>query len=87
MLAEGAWAAVVGFEDNISATQWQIHQLIKEVRLAYPLEARVGEPALPLEHALVEFAAAEEAGLTFQAALLPSAAANFCRRASALPPA
>jgi glycolate oxidase FAD binding subunit len=84
-LAEGMWAVVVGYEHNAAATQWQVQQLIKEVRLAYPMEARVGGPALPLDQALVEFVYSEEDGLTFQAALLPSATGNFCRRASMLP--
>jgi glycolate oxidase FAD binding subunit len=86
-LPEGTWVAVVGFEDSIVSTQWQVQQLIKEVRLAYPLEARVGDPALSLEQALVEFAGEEQPILTFQACLLASATACFCRQASALPEA
>lgn len=86
-LAEDRWAAIVAYEDNAAAVQWQVQQLIKEVRLAYPLEARVGEPSLPLCQALVEFPNTGDSGLTFQVALLPSATANFCRRASALPEA
>jgi glycolate oxidase FAD binding subunit len=86
-LAEGTWTVIGGYEDNAAVIQWQVQQLIKEVRLAYPLEARVGEPALPLDQALVEFPHNDDGGLNFQAALLPSATADFCRRVSALPEA
>jgi glycolate oxidase FAD binding subunit len=84
-LPEGTWVAVVGFEDNHAALRWQVQHLVKELRLAYALEARVGEPSEPLWQAMIEFAAEDQAGLTFRAALLSSATAAFCRQASALP--
>jgi len=83
-IPEGAWVGVVGFEDNHAALQWQVQQLVKELRPSYAVEARVGAPAEPLLRAMVEFADDDQAGLTFQAALLPSATVAFCRLVSAL---
>jgi glycolate oxidase FAD binding subunit len=83
-LPEGAWVAVVGFEDNFAAVRWQVHQVVKELRLEFALEARVGPTAGRLWQALVEFPAAVDAPLLFKAGLLPSATAAFCRQVGAL---
>jgi glycolate oxidase FAD binding subunit len=84
-LPEAPWVALVGFEDNYPAVKWQMYQLVKELRLTAGLEARAGATAEPLLQALIEFPASVEAGLTFKAALLPSATGAFCREAAALP--
>jgi glycolate oxidase FAD binding subunit len=76
---------VVGFEDNHPALKWQVQQLVKELRLAYALEARLGATAESLWQSLVEFRASTEAVLTFQAAMLPSTVAAFCQQAAGLP--
>lgn len=84
-LPQTPWVIVVGFEDNGDAVSWQIRQLIQE--LAHDdfrdLEARAGAASEPLWRGLVEHPASGRF-LTFKANLLPSAVADFCRRAERL---
>jgi glycolate oxidase FAD binding subunit len=84
-LPDSPWVVVVGFEDTHPALQWEVQQLVKELRLAYGLEARLGATAESLWQSLVEFRASAEAVLTFQAAILPSTTAAFCQQAARLP--
>jgi glycolate oxidase FAD binding subunit len=84
-LPEGPWVLVVAFEDSHPAVKWQLQQLVKELRLAYALEARLGSAADAVWQALIEFPASAEAELTFKAAMLPSAVAAFCKQAADLP--
>jgi glycolate oxidase FAD binding subunit len=75
------WVVIAGYEGSREAVAWQVQQLVKEVKTAYPLDARVGEAALPLWHALAQLPGRPPGALTFKANLLPSACAAFCRRA------
>jgi glycolate oxidase FAD binding subunit len=84
-LPEGRWAAVVGFEDNTAAVAWQVQQLIQEIGTQWPVDIRVGRPAEPLWHALVELRTLPEAILTFKANLLSHAVGSFCRQVAAQP--
>ncbi len=85
--SEAPWLVVVGYESNAEAAQWQVQQLIREVRGEYPLEARVGSAAGSLWQALGEFPTYTrgEGTLTFKANLLASATAGFCRQVDGLP--
>jgi glycolate oxidase FAD binding subunit len=64
-----------------------VKQLVKELGPdgARGLEARAGAAAGPLWRALADLPARPDARLTFKANLLPSAVADFCRAAAALP--
>jgi glycolate oxidase FAD binding subunit len=86
-LPESPWVAVVGFEDNDDAVSWQVNRLIHELgpASARGLEARAGAATGPLWRALAELPARPDARLSFKANLLPSAVADFCRAAAALP--
>jgi glycolate oxidase FAD binding subunit len=86
-LPEAPWVVVVGFEDNDDAVSWQVKQLIKELGLgvAKGLESRAGALTGPLWRALADLPVRPDAALTFKANLLPSAVADFCRAAAALP--
>lgn len=79
---EEAWLAIVGFEGNPDAVGWQVQQLVKELGPLRHLLVRLDFTALPLCHALVEFAAAEHP-IAFKANLLPSAIYSFCLAADA----
>jgi FAD/FMN-containing dehydrogenase len=88
-MPETAWAVVVGFEDNREAVCWQVQQLIKELPPEHGrgLDVRVNAASEPLWAALVEAKAWPDAGLAFQANVLPSATAGFCEEAAASPEA
>jgi glycolate oxidase FAD binding subunit len=82
---ETPWIVLVGYEGNGDAVSWQVQQLVKEVGAECSLEASVDFPALPLCHALCEFAAAPDHAVTFKANLLPSTVAAFCLHADQEP--
>jgi glycolate oxidase FAD binding subunit len=82
-LPDGPWVVLVGFEDNQGSLEWQVQQLVKELRFNYALEVRVGCAATPLWQALVEFSAQPGSAMTFKSAVLPSTTATFCRHAAA----
>jgi glycolate oxidase FAD binding subunit len=86
---EAPWVLMVGFEDNREAVCWQVQQVIKELSPEHGrgLDVRVNTTSAPLWAALVEAAAWPDAGLTFQANVLPSATASFCEQAAAWPQA
>jgi glycolate oxidase FAD binding subunit len=86
-LPEAPWVVVVGFEDNDDAVAWQVKQLVRELGpdRVRGLEARAGAVTGPLWRALADLPSRPEARLTFKANLLPSAVADFCRTAAALP--
>ncbi len=86
VLPDAPWVVVVGFEENRAAVSWQVQQLLQELPAdARPgLETRVGCTTEPLWHALAEWPAGAEAGLTFKANLLPRTTAEFVTRAEAL---
>lgn len=77
------WNVVVGFEDNREAVTWQVKQLIEELAAgkALGVETRVGAAATPLWQALVETRGRSDIRVAFQANLLASAVAAFCRHA------
>jgi glycolate oxidase FAD binding subunit len=84
-----AWNLLIGYEDNAPSVAWQIQQLTKEL----PGDLRNSlQQCTPAEEAalwtkLTDFALWPDAQLTFKANLLPSATADFCKRASSLTPA
>jgi glycolate oxidase FAD binding subunit len=82
--AQDRWLVVVGFESNADAVNWQVQQLIKEVKTDFSLEAFVGPPASPLWHTLEELTGRSEAPLTIKAAMLPGRCPEFCRQLSRL---
>jgi glycolate oxidase FAD binding subunit len=86
-LPEAAWIAVVGFEDNKAAVDWQTQELVRELAQAGYKHAgtRVGAEADELWRALVEHPGRQETKLQFKASLLPHACAAFCRQAGAMP--
>jgi glycolate oxidase FAD binding subunit len=86
-LPEATWVVAVGFEDNDDSVSWQVKRLVQELGPdgARGMEARAGAVAGPLWRALAELPARPDAALTFKANLLPSAVADFCRAAAALP--
>jgi glycolate oxidase FAD binding subunit len=88
-MPEAPWVVVVGFEDNREAVCWQVQQLIKELAPEHGrgLDARINTASERLWAALVEAKAWPDAGLTFQANVLPSVAAGFCAEAAAWPEA
>jgi glycolate oxidase FAD binding subunit len=75
-LPDAEWTAVVGFEGNEPAVEWQVQQLIGELPEASALEVRVGFTAQPLWASLVGDG---EETVSFKASVLPSAVAAFCR--------
>jgi glycolate oxidase FAD binding subunit len=85
-LPRAPWAVVVGFEDNREAAEWQVDQLRRELaeQEISELAVRVGNDAVPLWQALVEFTTRPEACLVFKANVLPSATVAFCREVAAL---
>jgi len=84
---ETAWTILVGYESNAEAVQWQVQQLIHEVKGSCTLDARLGSCAAALWDALTEFPARSPGAesLTFKANLLPAGVAEFCKRAAELP--
>jgi glycolate oxidase FAD binding subunit len=76
------WVAVIGFEGNGAAVNWQVQQLVREVGTAGALEARVGVSARPLWQALAEWDAWPSAQVTLRANVLPSRLGGFCRSVS-----
>ncbi len=81
----GTWAVVAGYEDNLDSLNWQVPQLVRELRAALPVMGRIGALAAPWWQGLAEFAAWPGAALTFQAALRPSGLAAFCLELAGLP--
>jgi glycolate oxidase FAD binding subunit len=82
------WTILVGFESNADAVQWQVQQLIREVKGSCTLDARMGCCGAPLWQALTEFPAKNDGvdgTLTFKANLLPGGVATFCKQADELP--
>jgi glycolate oxidase FAD binding subunit len=85
---EADWTILVGFESNADAVQWQVQQLIREVKGICTLDARVGCCGATLWQALTEFPAkcnGVDGTLTFKANLLPGGAATFCKQVDELP--
>jgi glycolate oxidase FAD binding subunit len=85
---DAPWIVVVGYESNAQALEWQVQQLVREVRGKCRLDARLGRTAAALWQALVEFpslASASGSHMTFKANMLPSGTASFCEQAYALP--
>lgn len=83
-----AWTVIVGFEGNAQAVEWQVQQLVREVRGKCTLDARLGRTTARLWQALADFptlAGASGERLTFKANLLSSGTASFCTQIDALP--
>jgi glycolate dehydrogenase FAD-binding subunit len=80
---------IVGFESNVQALEWQMQQLVREVRGRCKLDARLGRTALPLWQALADFPNQTEASgphVTFKANMLSSGTATFCQKVEELLP-
>jgi glycolate oxidase FAD binding subunit len=76
---DGDWIAIIGYEGNPDAVNWQVQQLIRESGPSGSLEVLIGFTADPLWHAMAEWALWAGSHLTFKAALLPSVLASFCQ--------
>jgi glycolate oxidase FAD binding subunit len=75
---ESPWLALVGYEGNAAAVEWQVQQLVKEVGAKCSVQGRMDFTARPLCHALVEFASLADHGTSFKASVAPSATLAFC---------
>jgi glycolate oxidase FAD binding subunit len=85
---DASWTILVGFESNAEAVQWQVQQLIREVKGNCTLDARMGCCGAPLWQGLSEFPArcsGIDGSLTFKASLLSGGIAAFCKQADAMP--
>ena len=85
---EAAWILIVGFESNAQAMEWQVQQLVRDVKGKCTLDARLGWTATALWQALANFpslAGASGPQLTFKANLLSSGTASFCTQVDAMP--
>ncbi len=80
------WLVLVGYESNVDAVNWQVQELIKEVRTNFPLEAWIGAASLPLWQGLAELPGAAVSQLCFKASLPSSRCAEFCRWLAATAP-
>lgn len=76
---DGDWIAVVGYEGNADAVNWQVQQLIRECGPSGSLEVLIGYTADPLWRAMAEWPLWPGARVTYKATLLPSALAGFCQ--------
>ena len=86
---DAPWIVVVGFESNVQALEWQMQQLVREVRGRCKLDARLGRTATPLWQALADFpclGCASRTLVTFKANMLSSGTASFCRQTVELAP-
>ena len=79
---DAAWVAVVGFEGNADAVNWQVQQLVRESSGGGSLEVLMGFTANPLWQAMAEWGLWPASSLSFKATLLPSALAGFCQAVS-----
>jgi glycolate oxidase FAD binding subunit len=86
-LPAAAWVAILGFEDNRVAVEWQVRQVTQELAAAgyQGPEIYPGTASEPLWRALVDLPAHSQACFAFKANLLPSATAEFCRLAADWP--
>jgi glycolate oxidase FAD binding subunit len=86
---EASWTLLVGFESNAEDLEWQVQQLVREVKGTCLLDARLGWTAATLWQALADFplalASASGSHLTFKANMLSSGTAAFCAAANGLP--
>ncbi|WP_435015865.1 FAD-binding oxidoreductase [Tundrisphaera sp. TA3] len=73
---DGAWAVVVGFEDNRASIEWQADRIAAELASGKPTVVRDAEVE-PFWAALVESQAAGDGPIRFRASLRPSALARF----------
>jgi glycolate oxidase FAD binding subunit len=80
-LPSDAWVLIVGFENNREAVDWQVDQLVRELLAKNIQEPFVvkGPESNPIWHALTHVMADSESAITFQANLLSSATADYCR--------
>jgi glycolate oxidase FAD binding subunit len=72
------WSVLVGLEGSLERVPWQVDQLRAG---ALRLEPLTGPGAVTVWRSLVDFPLWPNARLTFKANLLPSALADFCRKA------
>jgi glycolate oxidase FAD binding subunit len=79
----GDWVAVVGFEGNRVAVEWQVQRLVHEVSSTHgvDVDVRIGVVGDPLWRALTELPGTDSAACSFKANIVPSAAARFCTQA------
>ena len=86
-LPDAPWVVVLRFEDNEDAVGWQVRELMREAAPvgACGLEVRAGAASDGLWAALAGSTDRPDSRLAFKANLLPSAVADFCLAADALP--
>jgi glycolate oxidase FAD binding subunit len=86
---DASWIVVVGFESNVQALEWQMQQLVREVRGRCKLDGRLGRTATPFWQALADFpcrASVSFSHVTFKANMLPGGTVSFCRQTVELAP-
>jgi glycolate oxidase FAD binding subunit len=81
-----AWLIIVGFADTREVVNWQVNQVQKEfsafgIALGQQWNDRAAEPSW---EGLTDYPLRITAPITFQANMLPSHTATFCRRAAEL---
>jgi len=85
---DAPWTLLVGFESNAQDLEWQVQQLVREVKSKCILDARLGRTAATLWQALTDFPlslAGAGSHLTFKANILSSGTAAFCSDVDGLP--
>lgn len=82
-LAEG-WSALVGYEGNAEAVQWQTEQCRRDLPAECPARVATPADAKSIRQALTEYPLWPGMAATFKANFLPSTTAAFCRQASGL---
>lgn len=83
---KSTWVVIVGYEGNTELVNWQVRQLVKELGGSRSLDARVGESARSMWHALIDWLAWTRPQLVVKASLLPSSVPHVCATADALNP-
>jgi glycolate oxidase FAD binding subunit len=86
-IPEAPWIVIVGFESNAQAMEWQVQQLVREVKGKCTLDARLGWTATALWQAMADFpslAGASGSQLTFKANMLSSGTVSFCTQVDAM---
>lgn len=78
-LPQNDWLVLIGYESNSDAVNWQVQQLLRELKTDYQLEAKIGPTAESLWTALREMPARINTQLSLRIGLLPSQCAEFCR--------
>jgi glycolate oxidase FAD binding subunit len=83
---EAAWVAVVGYEGNADAVNWQVQQLVKELGAGRSLDVRVGAPSLTLWYSLFNWQSSAQPKVLLKVNVFPSVVAATCVAANGLSP-